>query len=123
MRIFYSQVGDPMLLDTIKGMREFNKEFNTFVSSTAEKASFAAEINGEPDPYNEFLKGLRVEKTEGNARLLITEDKWLELRGSKTSIRELGSKLNIEKDGDHKHFYCSPVSLIIEVDESWPGWE
>jgi len=116
MRILYSPVGDPMLLGTIQGMREFNKEFNAFITSSAE-------IDGKADPYVEFLKGLRVEKTTGNTRLIITDDKWLELIGSESSIRELGTKLDIEKDGDHKHFYCSPVSLIIEVDESWPGWE
>lgn len=112
-----------MLLGTVQGMAEFKKEFNAFISSSAEKMSFIADTTGSPEPYDEFLKGLRVEKSKGETQLTITEDKWLELCGSKSGLSDLELQLVIEKDQDHNHFYCSPVSLIVEVDESWPGWD
>ena len=112
-----------MLLDTVQGMAEFKKEFNAFISSAAEKMSFTADTSGSPEPYDEFLKGLRVQKSKGETKLIITEDKWLGFSGDVSGLCELELQLEAEKDGDHNHFYSSPVSLIIEVDESWPGWD
>ena len=111
-----------MLLDTVQGMAEFKKEINAFILSSAEKMSFAADTTGSPEPYDEFLNGLRVHKSKGETKLIITEDKWLELEGSESGLSNLELQLVVEKDGDHNHFYSTPVSLIIEVDESWPGW-
>jgi len=122
MKIFNSPNGDPMLLDTFQGMAEFRKEFKAFVSSSAQNMSFAADTTGNPEPYTEFLKGLRVHKSKGETTLTITKDKWLELLSGVNGLNELESQLDLEKDGDHNHFYSTPVSLIIEVNESWPGW-
>lgn len=111
-----------MLLDTVQGMEEFKKEFTKYVLSSEKYASFEAQTTGQPDPYEEFLNGLRVQKSKESTQLRISEDKWLELVASKIGLEELKLRLEIDEDGDHDHFYCSPVSLIIEVDESWPGW-
>ena len=112
-----------MLMSTLLGMAEFKKQFKAFVLSSNESSSFDAETTGNPEPYDEFLKGLRIIKSNGPTQLSITEDKWLEFIGSEGALSEFELRLGVEKDGDHSHYYSSPVSLIIEVDESWPGWD
>ena len=112
-----------MLMSTRLGMAKFKKQFKAFVLSSVESASFDAEISGNPEPYDEFLNGLRIKKSNGPAQLRITEDKWLEFMGNIDALNELEMRLGVENDGEHSHFYSSPVSLIIEVDESWPGWD
>lgn len=123
MRIFNAPDGDPMLMSTRLGMAELKKQFKAFVLSSDKSASFDAEIAGSPEPYDEFLNGLRIKKSNEPAQLRITEDKWLEFIGNVGALSEFEMRLGVEKDGDHSHFYSSPVSLIIEVDESWPGWD
>jgi len=123
MRIFNAHDGDPMLMSTRQGMAELKKKFKSFVLSPDENASFNAETTGSPEPYEEFLRGLRIKKSKGPAQLRITEDKWLEFLGGEGALAEFELRLGVEKDGDHSHFYSSPISLIIEVDESWPGWD
>lgn len=111
-----------MLLDTIQGFRKFKRDINAFVLSSNSSAAFKAEVAGNPEPYLEFLNGLRVQKSEETAKHYITKDHWLELLGCEIDLEKFASHLAITGDGDHVHFYCSPVSLVIEVDESWPGW-
>jgi hypothetical protein len=123
MRIFNSPDGDPMLLDTVQGMEELKKEFNKYVQSSVKDASFTAETTGKSEPYDEFLNGLRVQKSKETTQLRISEDNWLELMASESGLIEFELQLGVDEGGDHNHFYCSPVSLIIEVDESWPGWD
>lgn len=112
-----------MLLSTAQGLREFKNQFDTFVLSSEVSVSFEVETSGTPKPYLEFLNGLRVHKSDGHTQLLVTEDNWLELSASKKDLEKFESLLVIENNGDHNHFYSTPVSLIIEVDESWPEWE
>ncbi len=112
-----------MLLDTVEGLRSFIGQFTEFLASGEVSAAFSAETSGSPEPYEEFLKGLRVEKTEGEPKLFLAEDKWLDLSAQPTELGVFKEKLLVESDGDHNHYYCSPVSMIIEADESWPGWE
>lgn len=112
-----------MLLDTVQGMAELKKEFNNYVFSNVKDASFAADTTGNPEPYDEFLNGLRVLKSKECTQLRISEDNWLELMANESGLTEFELQLGKDEDGGHNHFYCSPVSLIIEVDESWPGWD
>jgi hypothetical protein len=123
MRIFYSSESDPMLMDTVEGPRGFSEIFEQFIMSPDAAASFEAETSGTSAPYKEFLCGLRVQKSEGSSGLFLSEDKWLELSGGARELEEFRSKLSGVEDGEHDHWYSSPISLIIEADESWPGWE
>jgi len=112
-----------MLMDTVEGLRRFSKIFEQFIASQDVAASFEAETSGTSAPYKEFLCGLRVQKSEGGSGLFLSEDKWLELSGGERELEEFKSKLSGVKDGGHNHWYSNPISLIIEADESWPGWE
>ena len=117
IRIFFdAAVGDPMLLDSANGLLDFRERFNDFLVSAAEEASFPALTNGNPEPYKEFLRGLRVRKTAQGANLSISGDRWLELTASLAELRRFSDCFSMKSD-DHRHWYSSPVSLIIEVDE------
>jgi len=118
MMIFNSANGDPMLLDSVQGLRELHKQFEDFLSSSADEASFGAITNSDPAPYEELLCGLHVIKNEGYNDLTFSDDRWLVLSASPRVLSDFSKSLFVQHDGDHNHWYGSPVSLIIEAD----GW-
>ena len=117
MFIFYSAVGDPMLLDSPGGLRALERKFKEFLESSSPRASFPAITTGDPAPFSEFLGGLRVEKSEGPSQLRFSDDRWLQLIGPPQELSLLAKSLSGLDDGNHHHWYTSPVSLIIEADE------
>ena len=121
MRIFNSPDGDPMLLDTERGLKEFESLFSAFSISGNTDEAFVAAVNGSPAPYTEFLGGLRVAISSDETRLSITPDRWLVLAGPREEIVRFRNLFVGLKDGSHRHWYCKPVSLILEADEAWPG--
>ena len=116
MRIFNSSTGDPMLLDNVQGLRDFQLAFGNFLTSSAQAISFPAVTNGSPAPYDEFLLGLRVSKGEAK-RLQLSADRWLELSGSPQDLQAFHGLL-VPEDGDHLHWRSAPTSLIIEADDT-----
>lgn len=118
MRIFSGEDGDPMLLDTRQGLSALHEVFNQFLVSRAPTAAFEARTTGDPEPYREFLRGLRVSKG-GPPELRLSPDKWLELSGSLEDLSSFCQQLLITEDGAHHHWYSSPVSLIIEADDDY----
>jgi hypothetical protein len=119
MRIFNSSVGDPMLLDSQSGLSVLQSEIGRFIASSESAAFFPAETTGNPEPADEFLKGLRISKGPGEIRLSISSDRWLELYGSVNELEQFHSKLALKESSGHTHWYGKPVSLIIETDDTW----
>jgi hypothetical protein len=105
-----------MLLDSPLALREFDHEFRRFLESSSPLASFPAITTSDPGPYSEMLGGLRVVKCQGPPQLRLTDDRWLELGGSPEDLLLLAKALSGLEDGDHHHWYTSPISLIIEAD-------
>ena len=112
-----------MLLDSVQGLRELRKQFEHFLSSSEVEVSFQAITASDPAPYEELLGGLRVTKNDGHNCLTFSEDRWLLLSASSTVLSEFSNNLLVEKDGEHNHWYSSPVSLIIEADDWRAGHE
>lgn len=106
-----------MLLDTLLGLRIFHEQFGAFLKSSESRASFAADTSGSPEPYDEFLNGVRVNKCTTDASLIITPDRWLELSAPPAELTTFSNKLLFDTDSEHTHWYSKPVSLIIEVDD------
>ena len=69
MRIFYAPDSDPMLLDTGAKLNELHHQFSEFLASSVKEISIPAGVTHSPVPYEEFLKGLRVQKTQGPVML------------------------------------------------------
>lgn len=111
-----------MLLATAPDLLGFHAAFGEFIASSASDASFVAATTGSPEPYDEFLQGLRVTKSD-SVLLQVSTDKWLELRGSRQDLTSFHDKLLIPNSGSHHHWYGTPFSLIIEADDSWSGAE
>ena len=124
MRIFYSSGGgDPMLLDREEALHAFAIELGEFAAGRRVSAVFAAELNGSPEPYSRFLHGIRVNKVDGGSpELYLEKDHWLELRASVADLEKLCHDVARLKNGQHTHLYAIPISLIIEADNSWPGF-
>lgn len=104
-----------MLLDTREGLRKLRQRFD----SSGSRETFQAEVSGDPAPYSEFLKGIRVYVVDGETKLYLAPDRWLDLQISPAEIKVLGHQLEVDEDGAHNHWYTVPVSLIIEADDSW----
>lgn len=118
MRIFCSNSGgDPMLLDTEQGLKELHSRLLLFVDGCTTEAEFPALTHGSPDPYNEFLPGIRLIKTSGAVQLEMADDRWLELSGPGAELRSCASKFVVSEEQGHRHLYTCPISLIIEADE------
>jgi hypothetical protein len=117
MQIFNSDVGDPMLSDSVPGLEELQRRFIRFLASDAERASFPARMDGNPEPYKEFLGGLRVRKDLHTSQLHISLDRWLELAGPLAELQQFAKLLAAPTNGNHGHWYSTPVSLIIEADD------
>ena len=117
MRIFNAVVGEPMLLDSAQGLRLLYERLAGFLNSGAQEASFPALISGDPAPYTEFLVGLRLRRDPQRSQLWIAGDRWLELSAPSAELQKFVQRFVGLTDGDHHHWYSSPVSLIIEADD------
>jgi hypothetical protein len=106
-----------MLLDSTAGLQAFQREFQRFIESPSTHVSFAAVTSADPAPYSELLGGLRIEKAHTPPCLRISEDRWLHLAASPEELTRLCGAFRDIADGDHRHWYLKPVSLIIEADE------
>ena len=107
-----------MLMDATSGLLALAQQIESFASSSAVSAAFAAEVSADTGRHDELLLGLRVKKGSGQ-QLTISDDRWLELSASPEDLRTFAYLLREPRDGDHRHLYSSPVSLIVEEGEPW----
>jgi hypothetical protein len=127
MRIFYSAGSDPMLLDTGAKLNELHQTLVKFLMSSLIEISLPAEVTQSPAPYQESLNGLRVQKSQGSIVLHLSQDRWLELAGSKDNLAKYVSHFHFQEpeDGDHHHpdhasyMAAGSLGLVIEADSTW----
>lgn len=108
-----------MLLDTESGLRVLHSELQAFLKSQAQSRDFVASTDRSPQPYDEFLPGLRVVKSAGDLALQQTADRWLVLSGSDATLSACARTFLVSESQGHKHLYAAPVSLIVEADNYW----
>jgi hypothetical protein len=118
MHIFSSSGSDPMLLDSAQGLRALHEALGAFLASRSFNVAFEAATSGSPAPYDKFLLGLRVSKGSV-AQLQVSAAGWLELSASPEELQGFRERFLVSADGEHRHWYSAPVSLIIEADNSW----
>lgn len=71
-----------MLLDTQQELNAAYRHLKTFISSGEETFVLTCETDGNPQPHEMFLNGLRIRKTFGALSLQLTPDRWLDLNGA-----------------------------------------
>lgn len=108
-----------MLLDSCAGLRELHGRIKSFVESAENTLALPAAIEGSPAPYERFLSGLRLTKGEGEASLALGADGCLHLSADSTELRRFADVALVEEETGHHHWYCNPISLIIEADTMW----
>jgi len=134
MRIHFTDGQDPMLLDSLDGMNVLHEQLERFVGSEEAVLSLAADQSGVSAPYSELLAGLQIRKSEGQAYLQLTEQRWLLLTGSKENLSRYVSFFHFDQDEEGAHHHPEHVSvsgyiaqgsmsLIIEVDSDWVSEE
>jgi hypothetical protein len=130
MRIYYSTPDELMLLDSLQGMNALHASLEHFLASGDASLRLDADQWGSPDPHDEFLCGLEVEKGQGPILLSMTPAKWLHLTGSPENLERYVSHFHFGEDGEGKHHhpehvqgegYISPISMsiILEVSSDW----
>ena len=132
MRIFYTANSAPRLLDTQQELNAAYRRLKTFVSSGEETLVLTCETDGDPEPYEMFLNRLRIRKTSGALSLQLTPDHWLDLNGAVDHLARYIEFFQFDEECGHHHpeyveipGYISPtsMSLIIEADSTWPGFD
>jgi hypothetical protein len=132
MRIFASPDSDPMLLASAESMSLIHEALQTFLASSAVEFELPAKADGDPSPYDSFLQGLRVRKSEGPIVLSKAPNDWLILRGSQENLERYASYFHFPQgttSGHHHPENCgipgyiskSSLNLIVEVDSSFEG--
>jgi hypothetical protein len=120
LRIFFAPDGsDPMIMDTRSGLHAFYGELAKFLKGPDSAAAFPAATDRSPDPYQEFLPGIRVVKGRGEPRLILDADRWLVLTGAPDTLEACAKLFLVAEEDGHTHLYAAPVSLIIESDSHW----
>jgi hypothetical protein len=128
MRIYFSPDQTPVLLDSLMAMESLHRRLDSFLDSGEDSIRLQAEQWGDPDPYEEFLGGLEIRKSEGPLTLGLTANRWLELKGALRNLKRYVSHFRFEQDNCHHHpgdvnleGYIQPGSmdLIIEVCSDW----
>jgi hypothetical protein len=124
MRIFYQPGSDdPMVLGREADLRSFAKQLREVAAGDRARGAYTAQTDGCPEPYSEFLPGVRVEQSGGSQpECYLAPDRWLELRASAANLEELCRNIEGLRSGDHVHLYSAPISLIFEADDTWPGF-
>lgn len=116
-----------MLLDTGTELNTLHERLAEFLASAESNISIPAQVSLSPTPYQQFLPGLRLEKTQDLVCLRLADDGWLELSGSDGHLSKYVSHFRFEppdEDGHHhpdNANYMAPGSLrlIIEADSTW----
>jgi hypothetical protein len=132
MHILFSHRSDPMLLDSLDGMNSTHRRLVEFLSSSQSELTLVAKRTGSPAPYDAFLSGFRVRKSEGPINLTLTDDGFLNLSGSSKNLSQYVAHFQFgeKEESTHHHpehalhngrplrGYMAPgsLSLIVEVD-------
>lgn len=114
-----------MLLGTKVALEAAYQQLFAFLSSDDRNVCLHCESDGNPEPYTEFLQGLRISKKSGPLILTLASDRWLELDGSVRNLERYISFFRFQEEYGHHHpeyvdisDYIAPgsMSLIIKVD-------
>ncbi len=127
MRIFYSSSSDPMVLGPGAELNALSVRLSEFLASSESTISLPAQVTHSPAPYQLFLPGLRLKKTQDAVCLRLSEDGWLELSGAAPYLSKYVSHFRFEppdKDGHHhpdnaNHMASGSLRLIIEANSTW----
>jgi hypothetical protein len=116
-----------MLLDSMKGMNSIYDRLKYFLTSDDKTIEIASSPGGEPEPYEELLGGIEIEKSEGPVSLSLTNRRWLRLVGATEHLMRYISHFQFKEneEGNHHHpefvkaagyIARGAMKLIIEVD-------
>ena len=111
-----------MILDSSEGLLNFQSTIDSFINSGKQMMELATRTEGDSSPYSDFLQGLRIHVTQSENEVSITNDFWLDIKISKGDIGRFLSLFNGLDDGDHVHWYSTPISVIVSVDDEYDSF-
>ena len=119
-----------MLLDSQKGMTAIYDKLQSFLLSPSTSFYLEASQLGGPEPYDELLIGLQIQKSDGPINLSLTSNRRLHLVGSPENLARYFSYFEFGEDEQDEHHHPEHVkvanyiakgtmSLIIETDSDY----
>ena len=116
-----------MLLDTGAELNALHARLVEFLASAETSISIPALVTLSPVPYEQFLPGLRLQKTQDRVSLRFAPDDWLELSGAESCLSEYVSHFRFDppdEDGHHhpdnaNYMVPGSLRLVIEADSTW----
>jgi len=116
-----------MLLGPGAELNALHAHLSEFLASPEADLSVPAEVTLSPAPYQQFLPGLRLKKTQNSVCLCLANDGWLELSGSVLNLSKYVSHFRFEPpdQDDHHHpdnanyMAHGSLRLVIEADSTW----
>lgn len=104
-----------MLLSSVKQLQLIYGSLIDFCASSEVSAELPANTEGSPAPCDMLLRGLRLLKFDGPASMRVSPDGWLNMSAAPLELVKFAQKFLVQEG--HTHWYGSPTSLIIEVDD------
>jgi hypothetical protein len=128
VRIYYSVESAPMIVNSVVGFNNLHQQLRAFFESESRSISFTTDVSGSAEPYDMFLSGLEIEKTQGPINASVSEALTLRITGGVDNLKIYIDffRFRDDEDGSHHHpeyvkraGYISPgtLSVIIEADE------
>lgn len=119
-----------MILDSISGLNDVHARLRSFLASAQCAIRLPADVSGSPDPHDELLPALEVEKTEGPIHVSISAERTLRITGAAENLVVYAEHFyfRANEDGVHHHpehvmregyIKKGTLSVIIEADTTY----
>lgn len=129
LRIYYSQRSAPMITDTVSGLNALASRLREFLASEAPELLIETQSTGSPEPYDVFLRGLRVVKGVGPVLVSAGLGCELTVQGAVDNLAVWCGHFAFPpeaNDGEHHHpeyvsrpgyIHPNTLSVIMEIQE------
>lgn len=109
MRIYHSSGSDLVILDSVSGLNDLHARLRSFLVSDQRTVRLAAVTSGSPEPYDELLPTLEVEKTEGPIHASISAERVLRIAGDPENLAVYVEHFRFRDDEDGAHHHPEHV--------------
>jgi hypothetical protein len=94
-----------MILGSIEGLNRLHVQLQPFLASEQRVIRVSADVSGSPEPHEELLPTLEIEKTEGPIYVYLSSDRALKITGRPENLVLYVEffRFRDDEDGSHHH--------------------
>lgn len=123
MYIFYSNVSDPMILDSVENLNALHDALVRFLESEEGRLKVEETTSGSPEPYDELLAYIEARKAEGKISVALSNERGLVISGATEHLSKYveAFEFGADEDGNHHHPEFTLVNKDgFEMNGLWP---